>query len=115
VKQWALFAVGSLVIIAAGAWLLGLIFAAPGEHRALAISAGVAWLVQLCGFGVARRFMATNLMAGWGLGMLLRLVTLTVYGLVVVKSFALPAAAALVGLATFFFTSMLIEPPLLRS
>jgi hypothetical protein len=115
VKSWALFAAASLVIIAGGAWLFGLIFAGPGEHRAIVTSAAVAWVVQLIGFAVARLLAASNVMAGWGLGMLLRLATLAVYALAIVEAFALPAAPALLSLVTFFFASTLIEPPLLKT
>ena len=114
-KGWALFAAASLVIIAVGAWLLGLIFAGPGGHRAIATSAAVAWVVQLFGFAVARMMAATNVVAGWGLGVLLRLVTLAVYALAIVNPFALPAAPALLSLAAFFFASTLIEPLLLKT
>ena len=114
-KRWLMFAGASLVIIVAGAWLLGLIFASPAERRAIRVSAGVAWVAQLFGFAVARLLAATNVVAGWGLGMLLRFAVLAVYALVIVKAFALPAAAALLSLVTFFFVSTLIEPPLLKS
>ena len=114
-KRWALFAAASLVIIAAGAGLLGLIFAEPGERRAVLTSAAVAWPVQLLGFAVARTLAAGNVMAGWGLGMLLRLGALAVYALVIVEAFALPAAPALLSLAAFFFASTLIEPLLLET
>ena len=114
-KRWALFAAASLVIIAAGAWLLGLIFAEPGERRAILTSAAVAWPVQLVCFGVARRLAADNVVAGWGLGMLLRLATLGVYAFVMIEPLALPAAPALLSLAAFFFASTLIEPLLLET
>ena len=114
-KGLALFAGASLVIIAAGAWVLGLIFAQPGEHRAIATSAGVAWVVQLVGFAIARAVATTSVIAGWGLGVLLRLAALAVYALVIVNAFAMPAAPALLSLATFFFASTLIEPLLLET
>jgi hypothetical protein len=115
VKGWAIFAAVSLVIVAAGAWLLGLIFAGPDAQRAVMTSAAVAWVVQLCGFAAARTLGATNVMAGWGLGILLRLATLAIYALVIVEAFALPAAPALLSLAAFFFASTLIEPLLLET
>ena len=114
-KYWALFAAASLVIIAACAWLLGLIFAGPGEHRAVVTSGAVAWAVQIVGFAVARRLAAGNVMAGWGLGMLLRVATLAIYALVIIEPLALPAAPALLSLAAFFFASTLIEPLLLET
>ena len=114
-KGGALFAAASLVIIAAGAGLLGLIFAGPGEHRAIVTSAAVAWAVQLVAFAIARMLAAGNVIAGWGLGMLLRLATLAVYALVIVEALALPTAPALLSLAAFFFASTLIEPLLLET
>ena len=114
-KRWALFAAASLVIIVAGAAVLGLIFAGPGERRAVLTSAAVAWPVQLAGFAMARMQAAGNVIAGWGVGLLLRLATLAVYALAIIEPFALPAAPALLSLAAFFFASTLIEPLLLET
>ena len=71
-------------------------------------------MVQLVAFAAARHTSGTNPFAGWGVGMLLRFAALAIYGLVVVKAYALPSAAALLSLATFFFVSTLVEPPLLK-
>jgi hypothetical protein len=54
-----------------------------------------------------------NLMLGWGIGAVLRVVVLAVYALLIVPALGLPGAAALVSLVTFMFLSMLIEPLLL--
>jgi hypothetical protein len=114
VKGFALFALLSLALVAGAYWLLGLIYAAPAERRALAVSAAVAYVVQLFAFAVVRMMATTNVVAGWGLGILLRLVTLVVYALVIVKAFGLVPGAALFSLALFLFLSTLIEPPLLK-
>jgi Mg/Co/Ni transporter MgtE len=73
----------------------------------------VAIAVQLVSFAIARRMPLRNLMLGWGIGAVLRVVVLAVYALLVVPALGLPSAAALVSLVTFMFLSMLIEPLLL--
>jgi len=113
-RAMAVYAALSLAIIAAGTWLFGLVFPAPAERRAVLVSAGIAFVVQLVTFAMARRTAGTNPFAGYGLGMLLRFVTLFVFALFVVGRLGLPSTAALLSLATFFFVSTLVEPPLLK-
>jgi hypothetical protein len=115
VKESALFALVAAVIIAILAWVFGLVFVTPGERRAIWISAGVALVVQLVAYGIVRAWRKKNVIAGWGLGTLLRFAVLTIYAFVIVRAFALPSGAALVSLATFFFLSTLVEPLLLKS
>ena len=114
VRAMALYAAVSLALIAAGAWLLGQAFASPAERRAVWTSAAVAWVVQLATFALARRTSLTNPFAGYGAGMLIRFAVLALYAFLVVDRLALPSSAALLSLATFFFVSTLVEPPLLK-
>lgn len=111
----ASYAAISIAIVAVGGWLFGAVFTSPQEHRAIRVSAGLAVVVQLVGFLVARRSAATNLIAGWGAAMLLRFMTLFIYAMVVIGRLGLPSSAALLSLATFFFVSTLVEPPLLKT
>jgi hypothetical protein len=104
----------ALAIIALGAWLFGMVFPAPAERQAVLVSAVLAFVVQLVTFAVARRSVGSNPFAGYGLGLLLRFATLFVYAFLVVGRFGLPSSAALLSLATFFFVSTLVEPPLLK-
>ena len=113
-RATALFAAVSVAITALAGWLLALVYRTPAERRAIWVSAGVAVVVQLFAFAIARLVARTNVMAGWGLGALMRIVTLAVYALVIVKAFGLPSGAALISLATFFFLSTLVEPLLLN-
>jgi hypothetical protein len=53
-----------------------------------------------------------NLIAGWGLGAVICMLVLVVYGFVC-RPLGLPPSAALLSLATFFFLTELIEAPLL--
>jgi hypothetical protein len=114
VRAMAIYAAVSLALIAAGAWLLGLAFASPDERRAVWTSAAIAWVVQQATFVLVRRTSLTNPFAGYGAGMLVRFAVLALYAFVFVNVLALPSAAALLSLATFFFVSTLVEPPLLK-
>lgn len=111
----ASYAAISLAIVVVGGWLFGAAFTSPAEHRAIWVSAALAYVVQLVGFLLARRTAATNMFAGWGAAMLLRFATLAVYALIIIGRLGLPSSAALLSLATFFFVSTLVEPPLLKT
>ena len=113
-KATAIFAVVSLALIAFAGWILGLAFTSPADHRSIWVSAVVAYVVQLITFSVARLSAAGNVMAGWGIGVLIRFLTLAVYALAIVKAYELAPTAALISLAMFFFISTLVEPLLLQ-
>jgi hypothetical protein len=113
-RATVLFAGATLPLVAIAAWVMSLVFRAPVEQRAIWISAAVAFATQLVAFSIARQSVGRNVVAGWGLGMLLRVVVLAVYALVIIGAFALPSGAALVSLAMFFFLSTLLEPLLLK-
>jgi hypothetical protein len=114
-KKTAIFALVSLVVIALVAWMLTYAFPTAADEHAIAVSAVVAYVVQLASFTIARSWAATNVVAGWGLGMLLRFFVLAIYALIGVKVLGLPTTSALVSLAAFFFVSTLAEPVLLKS
>jgi hypothetical protein len=94
---------------------LTLVFPTEPDRRAVAVSAVVAWGVQLGAFALLWHFRGRHLLAAWSAGTAMRLVALGVCGLFVVRSWALPPGAALCSLGLFFFVSILLEPWLLRS
>jgi hypothetical protein len=112
-KKRAIFALASLALIAVAAWLLTLGFPTPADRHAILVTAGIAYVVQLVSFTIARAWSATNVIAGWGLGMLIRFAVLALYALIGVNVLGLPATSALVSLVAFFFVSTLLEPVLL--
>ena len=112
-KRALAFAGITLVIAIATVWVLGRVFPTAADARALRVSAGLAFIVQMLTFFIARRLAKRNLMVGWGLGSALRLVTLAIYALVGAAALGLPRPAALVGFTVILFASMLIEPLLL--
>ena len=114
VKSWAIYSIAAIATIAVVGWLLTLAFPGPQDAAAIRLSAVVAIVVQLVAFAVTRMLARRHLIAGWGAGSLLRLVTLVVYALLAVRVLGVAPVAALVSLATFLFLSTLIEPLFLR-
>lgn len=114
-KKGLAFGALSALIIFGGAF--GVTLLAPGAEMARAVwtSAFIAFGVQLLSFAVARPFVATNPIAGWGLGSLLRFAVLLLHAFVGVKALGLASGPALVSLVGFLFVTMLVEPLFLRS
>jgi hypothetical protein len=98
------------------AWLI-LVLVFPGEavRRALTIAGAVAFGVQMVAFLVARAMAPKNVIAGWGIGIALRFGALVVFALAAVPRLGLPLSTSLLGLATFLFLSILIEPFFLKT
>lgn len=115
-KRTIFFAVTCVAVIAVVSVLAVVLFPGAVSRQALGIAAGVALVVQVIAFLIAREFARRqNVMAGWGIGIILRFVVLILFGLVAVPKFGLPLGSSLLGLATFLFVSTLIEPLFLKS
>ena len=111
----AIFAVISLAIIAVVGGIMSMLYDTPDDRRAIVISGAIAFVVQMFAFTIARVVSRDNVIAGWGLGALMRLAVLAVYGFVLIKAMGLPSTPALLSLAAFFFLSTLVEPLLLNA
>lgn len=114
-RSVVVFAVASLVLLAAGVWLFGLAYEAPDEQHAVLVSACVAFVVQVISFIALRFGGRENMIAMWGVGMLLRMATLAAFAFVVVGALGLPSGAALISLVAFFLVSSLLEPLLINT
>jgi hypothetical protein len=114
-KKMVSYALVSALAIALFGWLLTYAFPTAADAHTIVVSAVIAYVVQLVSFAIARGWAATNVIAGWGLGMLIRFFVLAIYALVGVKVLGLQLTPALVSLAAFFFVSTLAEPVLLKS
>jgi hypothetical protein len=114
-KRIALYAGVAGALIAISAFGLSLAFDGPADGRAILVSAVLAFVVQLAAFGAIGLASRDNVMAGWGIGVLVRFLVLVAYALLVVKAIGLAPAAALLSLATFFFLCTLVEPLVLRT
>jgi hypothetical protein len=109
VKAALLFGVAVAVLVCGLGFLLAIPFNAPADRTAIEASAGVAFVVQLFAFAIARLAAKSSYLAGWVIGVALRFAALIVFAFVAVKGMALPAPAALISLATFLFSSTLVE------
>ena len=108
------FAASTVLIIVGAGWLLTFAFPTVPDRGAIVTSGWIALVVQLIAFAIARLTLRHNVIAGWGLGALLRFVVLAVYAFLMVEALGLPMVAAVVSLAVFFFVSTLVEPLLLN-
>ncbi len=114
-RRVGLYAAVAAGVIGVAGGLLSLPFDGPIERRSILISAVVAFIVQLAAFAAIGLASARNIMAGWGIGVLVRLLVLIGYALLVVQAVGLAPAAALISLATFFFLCTLVEPLVLQT
>ncbi|MGQ0713134.1 MAG: hypothetical protein ACT4PJ_05310 [Gemmatimonadaceae bacterium] len=112
-KRVVLFGLIAAALTALAAAVMTIAWPSPAEARAIWLSAGIALVVQVLAFGVASLMRREQALVGWGVGAIMRLAALAVYALVFVNPLGLPASAALMSLATFFFLSTLVEPLLL--
>ena len=112
-KAFVLYAAACVIVVA----LLGAIawsFLDERGRSAMVTSAGLAVAVQLVAFGVARGLRSRNVMLGWGVGSVLRLVVLVVYALVAAKMTQVALTPALVSFVGFLFATTVIEPIFLK-
>lgn len=114
-KQAVLFAVVSVLLIGTAAGLMVLLYEPAEARRAILISAVLALLVQGVSYAIVRGMAGKNVIAGWGIGAILRFGVLIAYALVMVPRFGLPSAAATLSLALFLFVTTLVEPLFLKS
>ena len=112
------FAAVSAALIVIATVVLRMYFRTAVEHRAMLISAGLAFAVQLGAYALLRpgrsgRGGPGGLLIRWAIGAVLRLFVLVLYAPLARVMF-LSLDAALVSLATFFFMTMMAEPLLLE-
>ncbi len=114
IRAVMLYLLVAVLVTAAAGWVLLLIYPGAGEQRAIITSAVVALVIQLVAFILLQLFKGKNVMAGWGLGALLRFGGLGLYAMLATPALGLDMNSALVSLACFLFLSMLIEPLLVN-
>jgi hypothetical protein len=114
IRAVGLYLVVAILVTAAAGWVLMLIYPGEAGQKAILTSALLALAIQVVAFILLQLFKGRNVMAGWGLGALLRFGGLGVYALFATKALGLDMNSALVSLACFLFLSMLIEPLLVN-
>ena len=107
-----LYALASLALIGVAAGVFSWVYDGAARQAVL-VSAAVAFVLQVLAFVIARLFAASgHAIAGWGLGAVVCLVSLVIYGYVC-RALGMPSDAAMLSLATFYFLTEVIEPPFL--
>jgi hypothetical protein len=107
---------GALIIIAT--IILRMYFRTVDDHKAMLVSAGLAFAVQLGSYALLRpkrsgHGVPGELLVRWAYGSALRLIVLVLYAPIARIANA-SLDAALVSLVTFFFLTMMAEPLLLE-
>ncbi len=116
VRAIALFAAAQAVLITVIAVVLAkFVWSDPAGARAVTISAWVAAAVQLITFAVAKLVARQQVMAGWGLGVVLRFAVVAAWAFLGIKALGLAPVPALLSLVIFFFVSTVIEPIFLNA
>jgi hypothetical protein len=113
VKRVALYAASSALIIAALAGVTSMFVTGVGRQAVWA-SASLAFVIQMVAFMVVRMMPARQMMVGWGLGAILRLMSVIVWGVFLAKVWNAPIAAGLVSYAGFLFLTTVMEPAFLK-
>jgi hypothetical protein len=116
VRAIALFTAAQAVLITVIAVVLTkFVWSDPAGARAVTISAWVAAGVQLITFAVAKLVARQQVMAGWGLGVVLRFAVVAAWAFLGIKALGLAPVPALLSLVIFFFVSTVIEPIFLNA
>jgi hypothetical protein len=106
--------VGLCALIIAGLAGLASVFLAGPDRLTVWVSASLAFVVQMIAFMVVRILPAKDVMLGWGLGAILRLVSVVIFGVFVAKVWRAPVAPALISYAAFLFVTTVVEPVFLK-
>jgi hypothetical protein len=114
VKKFAGFIAVTAAVVCGGAWIITLAVPGTDVARSVWVSAMAVVIVQAGAFAIARTMVPVNMIAGWGMGMLVRFFSLVLFGVFGVKSLGLSMQPALLSMAGFFFVSTLIEPVFLK-
>jgi hypothetical protein len=116
VRAIALFTAAQAVLITVIAVVLTkFVWSDPEGVRAVTISAWVAAVVQVLTFAVAKLVARQQVMAGWGLGVVLRFAVVAAWAFLGIKALGLAPVPALLSLVIFFFVSTVIEPIFLNA
>lgn len=112
-KRFLAFAAATGALVLALLLVMHLMFPAEPVRHAIRVSAAIALVVQLLGFAIARAVGKENVVAGWGLAVLLRFGAVFAFAFTA-RAIGLETGPALMSLVVFLFVSTLIEPLFLK-
>lgn len=106
----ALFFAAQVALLVVVGFALSYLFRAPGDLKAVVTAGWVALGVQLLTFAIVRLAGREQVIAAWGLGVLVRFAVVALWGFLLVPALGLPATPALIALVAYFFVSTVVEP-----
>lgn len=106
----AFTATQAVLVMGAAFVLMRFVWTDAASAHAIQASAWLAVVVQTITFAVARLVARQQVIAAWGLGVLMRFAVVAFWAFLGIKAFGLVAGPALLSLVIFFFVSTLIEP-----
>ncbi len=106
--SWFLLAQGVLIGIVG--WMLTRVFPLPADLHAIRVAAATAFVLQAFTFLIARIVARDNVIAGWGLGVLVRFAVVALWAFLLVPALSLSPTTALIALVAFLFVSTVVEP-----
>lgn len=110
------FTAAQVVLVLLIAWVLTtFVWTDAGGVQAVRASAWLAMGVQVVTFAIAYLVARQNVVAGWGIGVLVRFATVAMWAFLGVKALGIPAGPALLSLVIFYFVSTLVEPIFLNA
>lgn len=110
-RALALFTVAQVLIVVASAFVLQrFVWTDVSSAKAIHASAWLAVVVQTVSFGFVRFVSRQQVLAAWGLGVLLRFAAVAFWAFLGIEALGLDSTAALMSLVVFFFLSTLVEP-----
>ena len=113
-KRFAGFVAATAALSCGGAWAVTMFVPGAEVARSVWTSAAVVVVVQTLAFAMVKTMGPANMIAGWGLGMILRFIALVTFALAGVKAMGLSMQPALLSMAGFFFVTTVIEPVFLK-
>ena len=113
-KRFGGFIAVTIAVAGLGAWIITRVVPGADVARSVWASAVTVMVVQALAFSLVRMMQPVNVIAGWGLGMMLRLIALVAFGFFGVKALGLSMEPALLSMAGFFFVTTVIEPVFLK-
>lgn len=107
----AAFTVAQLVLVLGVAFVVQrFVWTDAAGAAAVRASAWLAVPVQIMTFAIARLVARQQVIAGWGVGVVLRFAVVAFWAFLGTKALGLAAGPALISLVLFFFVSTLVEP-----
>ena len=113
-KRFGGFIAVTIAVACVGAWIITKVVPGGDVSRSVWVSATVVVIVQALAFRIVKMMQPADVMAGWGLGMMLRAIALAAFGFFGVKALGLSMEPTLLSMAGLFFVSTVIEPVFLK-